>query len=310
MKRRHRASLTRRGSNNILVGVICVLGVIVVFQQYELSGTSIIRDAQRIRGLSRYNIDSDSVHVSDLRMPGPLEDKYYVILHNSASSLQWQSSMGFTGESLQHENIIEALRILNVSYYLIDYDLSDNSAFRAISRLAMEGKVERIDAIILSGAERASFFAEHSKEEPFWKPNQLLLLDDFGRTQNYLHSDIPLDHVLTWQPMKGNLFLGCFIDLSRYQHAQGNIRRVNDGLIWGKHDMPFHIKEMLIQVSKKYRLHCTSNEKNLFDGFDHANIEIHKKMPRHMYIEFMSSFKFMIGTGDVSGTRRIFFPHG
>ena len=296
-RRRRPKSIRKWFSNDILAVVIVFLFCILVFQQSRVPITPKPREFPLVRGGSRHG----NLPVGDefnLVMPKPFEDTLNVVLHISASSLQWHSSMGFTGESLQFQNILESLRVLNVSYFVVDYDLSHYGAFRAISSLAMEGTVERIDAIIMSGPERANFFAEHSHEEPFWKPSQLLLLDDFGRTSNYLNRKISPDHVLTWQPMHGNFFLGCFIDVSKYEIAP-NIRE-NDGLVWGKHDMPFQIKRMLIDFSNKYTLHTTSSGTNIFEGFDASNIEIHGKMPRHRYLEFMSSFKFMIGIGDVS----------
>ena len=72
--------------------------------------------------------------------------------------------------------------------------------------------------------------------------------------------------------MRGNFLLGCFIDVSKFgigNKKKKNMEiRENDGLIWGKHDMPFQIKRMLIDVSNKYTLHTTTSGTNIFEGFD------------------------------------------
>ena len=233
-----------------------------------------------------------------LPMPQPFSDPVNVVIHNSASSFRWKKTMGFTGESLQNENILEALKILNVTVHIVDYGLSNFASFRKICSLALEGKIDRIDALIVSGADRANYFAKNTDKEPFFKPNQILLLDDFGRIPS---GQIPPSHVLSWQPMPKNTFLGCYLDLEKERKllVDKNIERLEEGMIWGKHDdyFPFQTKRMLVDVSKRYKLH-TSSRSSVFNGFDARNIKHHGKMPRTQYHQLMKSMTFFVGLGD------------
>ena len=61
-----------------------------------------LSDKKLIRSLS-----GDIISSGHLTMPPPFSENVNVVVHNSAASFRWKKTMGFTGESLQHENIMD-----------------------------------------------------------------------------------------------------------------------------------------------------------------------------------------------------------
>ena len=115
----------------IQVGLFTSILIVAWIKFYTHRIRSMRHDSATLSDPSEKSIRSLSGGVRSSRhltMPRPFSETVNVVVHNSAASFRWKKTMGFTGESLQYENIMEALKILNVTVHNVDYEHATSTA--------------------------------------------------------------------------------------------------------------------------------------------------------------------------------------